>query len=45
MTGAEFRPTLKRLGLTQKEAARRLGVNEDTLTARCRDTKVPALYR
>lgn len=45
MTGAEFRATLKRLGLTQKEAARRLGVNEDTLTARCRDVEVPALYR
>lgn len=45
MTGAEFRTTLKRLGLTQKEAARRLGVNEDTLTARCRDTEVPALYQ
>lgn len=45
MTGAEFRSILKSLGLTQKEAARRLGVNQDTLTARCRDTEVPALYR
>lgn len=45
MTGPEFRAILKRLGLTQKEAARRLGVNEDTLTARCREADVPALYR
>lgn len=45
MTGSEFRAALKRFGLTQKEAARRLGVNEDTLTARCRDNEVPALYR
>lgn len=45
MTGADFRATLKRLGLTQREVARRLGVNEDTLTARCRDVEVPALYR
>ena len=45
MTGADFRAALKRLGLTQKEVARRLAVNEDTLTARCRDVEVPALYR
>lgn len=45
MTGQKFRATLKRLGLTQKEAARRLGVTEDTLTARCKDAEVPALYR
>lgn len=45
MTGAEFRAALKRLGLTQKEVARRLGVNQDTLTARCRDVVVPPLYR
>lgn len=45
MTGAEFRGVLKRLGLSQKEAARRLGVTEDTLTTRCREVEVSPLYQ
>ena len=45
MSGSEFRASQKRLGLTQKEAARRLELNEDTLTARCKDAVIPALYQ
>jgi transcriptional regulator with XRE-family HTH domain len=45
MTGSQFKAILKQCGLTQKEAARLLGVNEDTITTRCQDVAVPALYR
>lgn len=45
MTGSEFREAIKRLGLTQKDVANRLGVNQDTITARCRDAELPPLYR
>lgn len=44
MTGQEFATKIKSLGLKKAEVASRLGVDPDTVTARCKDAVVPALY-
>lgn len=44
MTGQTFAAQIKALGLKKAEVAKILGIDPDTVTARCKDAVVPALY-
>lgn len=44
MTGEEFEMQIKAIGLKKSDVARKLGIDPDTVTARCRDHDVPAIY-
>lgn len=44
MTGEEFEKQIKTIGLKKSDVARKLGVDPDTITARCKDKVVPSLY-
>lgn len=44
MTGEEFEKQIKAIGLKKSEVAKKLGVDPDTVTARCKDIEVPSLY-
>lgn len=44
MTGQEFENWIKHIGLKKSDVAKRLGVDPDTITARCKDEKIPQLY-
>lgn len=44
MTGSEYRALIHSLGITQKEAALRMGIDQNTLIARCKENEVPVLY-
>lgn len=45
MTGKEFEAGMSRLGMTQADLSRVLGVHRNTIGARCLDAEVPPLYR
>lgn len=44
MTGEEFEKQIRSIGLKKSDVAKRLGIDPDTVTARCRDAVVPKLY-
>jgi hypothetical protein len=44
MTGQSFDAQIKALDLKKAEVAKILGIDPDTVTARCKDAEVPALY-
>lgn len=44
MTGTEFESWIKKIGLKKSDVAKLLGVDPDTITARCKDIEVPKLY-
>ncbi|ACT52097.1 hypothetical protein [Methylovorus glucosotrophus] len=44
MTGLEFETWIKRIGLKKLDVAKKLGVDPDTITAKCKGDQVPGLY-
>jgi len=45
MTGKEFEAGMKRLGMSQAELARTLGIHRQTIAAKCIAAEVEPLYR